>query len=70
MFATRKTVHCAICGNPTPWVGSQRCDRCYILERAVKSDPGLARKVLETVEANTELQPAKGPCAEDSRCGK
>ena len=38
-------VHCGLCGEPTPMLGTRRCNRCWELERRVHADPALACKV-------------------------
>jgi hypothetical protein len=40
-----ETVPCELCGDPTPMTGTKRCDRCWELERRIKSDPELAKRI-------------------------
>lgn len=39
-------ISCGICGGPTTMTGTKRCDGCWELERRVRNNPELARKVL------------------------
>lgn len=36
----RPTVPCAICGTPTPMLGTKRCDPCWELESRITHDCG------------------------------
>ena len=66
MLATRKTVPCVICGDPTPWIGTQRCNRCWHLERQIKDAPALTRKILAELDTEKEVDlPAQGVGVED-----
>lgn len=50
MIYSDKTVPCELCGEPTTYTGTKRCDRCYQLEFRIKANPKLARKILERIE--------------------
>lgn len=42
-------VKCDLCGAPTSFKGTRRCNRCWELETRIQRDPELARKILATV---------------------
>lgn len=42
-----ETVPCGLCETPTKSTGTQRCDRCWELERRIDSDRELARRILD-----------------------
>lgn len=44
------TVPCVICDDPTRHVGTKRCDRCWELERRIKLDLALARKIIQAID--------------------
>lgn len=46
------TIPCELCGRPTLFLGTKRCDRCWELEMRIRNDPLLALKILDaqTVE--------------------
>ena len=44
-----KTVPCEICGEPTRFLATKRCDRCWELESLIKYRPDLARKILKSL---------------------
>lgn len=46
----RGTVPCELCEEPTTNDGTERCDRCYELERRIKDDPGIAMQVIGNLE--------------------
>lgn len=46
----KKTVPCGLCGKPTMMTGTKRCDPCWHVERAVLSDPELARRILADLD--------------------
>ena len=46
-----ETVPCRVCGQLTPTLGTQRCDRCGELERRIEADPELARQILGNLGA-------------------
>lgn len=48
-MAYRPTVPCGLCGDQTPSVGTQRCDRCWELETLVLANPDLAMRILFTM---------------------
>ena len=47
---TRITVPCELCGEPTIYTETKRCDACWHVERAVESNPELARRVLQRLD--------------------
>jgi hypothetical protein len=40
------SVPCELCGVPTAYVGTKRCNRCWELERRIQADLELAKKIL------------------------
>lgn len=46
----RALVPCGICGVLTPMIGTERCDRCWELERRIQRDPALARTILARLD--------------------
>lgn len=53
----RPTVNCRICGTPTPMLGTERCDRCWELERRIRFDPEIARRILADIDAKKAMAP-------------
>jgi len=51
---------CMICGEPSITLagtnGTQRCDRCWELERRIECDPDLARKIIARIDRG-EVRP-------------
>ncbi len=47
----RPTVPCGICKQPTPMLGTRRCDGCWELEQRIQHQPELARAILARVDA-------------------
>lgn len=45
-------VPCKWCAAPTDMTGTKMCDRCWELERRIRHDPDLARRMLAEVERN------------------
>jgi hypothetical protein len=45
-----ETVPCELCSKPTQMLGTKRCDPCWELERRIRHDPELARRILEGLE--------------------
>lgn len=43
-------VPCELCGMVTPMLGTRRCDSCWELERRIRRDPDLARRILQAVD--------------------
>ncbi len=43
------TIPCKLCGKPTYMLGTKRCDRCWELETRVRTDPELAKRILEEI---------------------
>jgi len=46
-----ETVPCRICGDPTHFTGTRLCNRCWELERRIRMDPAIAKKILEALQA-------------------
>lgn len=44
-----ETVPCGVCSEPTPMLGTKRCDRCYELELRIRRNPELARQILDAL---------------------
>ncbi len=55
MTSPEETVPCGLCGRPTPMTGTRRCDWCWELEKRVKMDLELARKVLDSIAPQADL---------------
>ena len=53
----RPHVPCGLCGEPTPMLGTKRCDRCWELEKRVQRAPAIALKVLIECAAETIVRP-------------
>jgi len=47
---TFETAPCIHCGRDTPMLASKLCDGCYELERRMRADPVLAKKILVAIE--------------------
>jgi len=47
-------VPCRICGQPTLSHGTKLCDGCWELETRIKSQPDLARKILDSIDKETK----------------
>jgi len=45
-LTTERTIPCRLCGRPTPMLGTKLCNPCWETDRAVTSNPDLARKIL------------------------
>jgi hypothetical protein len=45
----RQVVNCSECGDWTPMVGTELCDRCWELKTRIEQDPELAPKILNRV---------------------
>ena len=43
------TVPCGLCGQPTTYLGTKRCNRCWELEHRIQMEPELARKILAAI---------------------
>ena len=43
----RPHVPCSLCGTPTPYTGTKRCNRCWELESRIQAAPVLAEKILK-----------------------
>jgi len=41
------TVPCKICATPTPMTFTKLCDRCWELDRRIRADLNLARKIVD-----------------------
>jgi hypothetical protein len=50
MDAWEETTPCRLCGEPTTYTGTARCDRCWELEGRIERDPELARQILEKLD--------------------
>ena len=48
--ASPETVPCIYCGQPTPMLATRLCNNCWELDRRMRADPALARKILDAVE--------------------
>lgn len=46
-FQERATVKCSLCSYPTFNLGTRMCDRCWELNRRIRHDPDLAKKILK-----------------------
>lgn len=50
-----ETTLCGLCGVKTDNLGTKRCDRCWEMETRIKSDPALARQILDNISStNTD----------------
>lgn len=49
MMSIPEVVACGVCGTPTRMLGTKRCDRCWELERRIRHNPDLARKILDNL---------------------
>lgn len=45
----REKVPCALCGDPTPMVGTRRCARCWELETRIEDNLELAHKIMRRI---------------------
>jgi len=48
-----QTVPCELCGEPTPMMGTKRCDRCFELESRLRNAPA---KLIENILHNLGFQ--------------
>lgn len=55
---SEETTACTLCDKQTPMLGTKLCDRCWELQSRIKSDPELARAILEEVD-KTQLPPRR-----------
>lgn len=44
---------CGLCGRQTPMLGTARCNRCWELEKRIRSAPSIARRILSEIESST-----------------
>lgn len=51
-----KIVPCELCSEPTPMTGTQRCDRCYELEKRITDNLDLAKLIVERVDIERRWQ--------------
>ena len=56
---TNDEVPCELCGTPTSFTSTKRCDRCWELERRIERDLPLVKKLLE--RAGYGDIPSSGP---------
>lgn len=42
-----EVVECELCGGPTAMTATKRCDGCWELERRIRMQPELARRILD-----------------------
>ena len=52
----RPTVPCKVCGLLTPMTGTELCDRCWELDRAINGNPDIAKKILAKLTTLKEAQ--------------
>ena len=52
MTDERPRVPCTICEEPTPYLGTKLCNRCWELKSRIEMDPEIARKILEAFDAS------------------
>lgn len=53
-----KTIPCRICGKQTDCLGTELCNRCWELEHRIHADPELARRILEKIDYDKQIQAA------------
>lgn len=53
-FKDGDRVPCRVCGEPTRMLGTKLCDRCWELTTRIRSDPELARKILDAMTPEVE----------------
>lgn len=46
----RETIPCELCGTPTHFTGTKRCDRCWELETRINRDVELAEKIIARIK--------------------
>lgn len=49
-------IPCVWCGKPTLMTGTKCCDRCWELDRRIRGQPELARKMLEALDAEARAK--------------
>lgn len=49
-------IPCGICGRPTRYLGTKRCDRCWELESRINADPHLARRILAALDTEDDRE--------------
>lgn len=49
------TIPCGVCGDPTPMLVTERCDRCYELCARIGADPALAQRILTDIRKGNEM---------------
>jgi hypothetical protein len=54
-YKGQETVPCIICGEPTPMLGTQLCNRCWELKNRIEMDKELAAKILVNVYKSNNL---------------
>ena len=53
----KRTIPCKLCGEPTRYLGTKRCNRCWELEHRIHADPEPARQILAKYdEAGMEIK--------------
>jgi len=57
------TTPCMWCRVPTRMLGTCKCDRCWELETRIRSQPELARRMLEQIEKVRQMANAQGGAA-------
>lgn len=48
------TVPCELCDEPTPMLGTRRCDRCWELDKRVRADVDLAQLIMRSIPVDPE----------------
>jgi hypothetical protein len=46
MVKERKTIPCMWCGEPTPMLGTKKCDKHWELQHRIESEPEMALRML------------------------
>lgn len=46
-----ETIPCTLCDKPTTMLGTKLCDNCWELSRRIEAQPGVARKILDKLNA-------------------
>lgn len=50
-----KTTPCLICGEPTPMLGTEHCDRCHELDTRISMDLDIAERLVNYYKMEGEL---------------
>lgn len=46
-----ETVPCVICGEQTPYISTELCNKCWEISRRIRSNPVLLKKIVAYLKA-------------------